>query len=538
MLTLEDYVRELVRIAAGAHLQRAVQSRTLDLPVDYFDREAMYDLLRRVTEGAGSRGPALIAEALQLLRTIPQVLTYAVAVALVAPWLPVLLIPLTTLLTWQLMHGGGRMWAIETERTRERRLASYYAATLTSRSHAAEVRVFGLAGELLARWRTCMTSYLTARLRMMLHNATAGTASTAGFSAALAGSLMAISLTQHSIDPGSAALVFTAISGLIDGIVDGIAFPGRDFIEHAGYARDLRALLEHTPSESATPGCSASAMRPSARIHTPPAERRANQASFPHPLRRGIHFEDVSYQYPGSTEVALSNLSLEIKAGETIAVVGPNGAGKSTFASLLLGLRRPTSGTLLADGINLAHVPLPEIRHHCAAVFQEPLRLPATLEDNIAPGESANRDDAEMARILDAVDLRDLLLQSSLRDTNRLLGPEFGGTDLSGGQWQRLAIARALFRKEVDLVVFDEPTAALDALAEVALFERFASLATGRTAVLISHRLGPTLLADRVIVIVGGKLMEQGKPANLAKSGGVFAQMFASQAEWCQRSRN
>jgi ATP-binding cassette subfamily B protein len=209
-------------------------------------------------------------------------------------------------------------------------------------------------------------------------------------------------------------------------------------------------------------------------------------------------------------------------------VVGPNGAGKSTLAALLLGLRRPTAGRILLDGLDLATIPLADIRSRCAAVFQRPLRLPATVAENVTTGAVVQGDAAgEVQRVLDLVDL-----PAPAVSADRLLGPEFGGIDLSGGQWQRLSIARALFRADADLIVFDEPTAALDPLAELAWFERFATLAAGHTAVLISHRLGPTKLADRVLVLEEGRLVEQGPPQQLLADGGLFARMFASQAEW------
>jgi ATP-binding cassette subfamily B protein len=170
-------------------------------------------------------------------------------------------------------------------------------------------------------------------------------------------------------------------------------------------------------------------------------------------------------------------------------------------------------------------VPRAEIRRATAAVLQQPLRYPGTWRENLAPGGSVRAEAARRA-------LATVGLDAYAADLDAWLGPEFGGRDLSGGEWQRLAIARALLREDAEVVVFDEPTAALDPLAELELFRQFAELARGKTTVLISHRLGPTRLADLVLVLEGGRLVEAGPPARLLAAGGLFAQMFAAQAEW------
>ncbi len=522
---VEGWVREMLRIAAGGHLQNCAQDKMLHLPLEAFDAEETYDLIRRVADGADSRGPELIGEALQLLRTFPEVAAYAVAAALIAAWLPLVLAVLTALLTWRLMRAGARVRALDVERTRDRRLADYYATCLTARQHAAEVRLFGLRDELLMRWQRNLSSYMDDRLRLLRRNAMDGVASTAGFTAVLAGSLVAVVLVRHRVEPGAAALVLTAIGGLVNGRA-GLAFSGQEFIQHAGYARDLRVLLDLVPAEQAGP-LPAEPHPPGAMCAT-----AGGRGRFPHPLREAIRLEAVSYRYPGASTDALADISVEIAAGALVALVGPNGAGKSTLAALLTGLRPPTAGRILADGTDFAGLAPAEIRHHCAAVFQQPLRLPATVGENIGGATPDLADQAPgLRRVLDLVDLPDLASPTGA-GVERLLGPEFGGTDLSGGQWQRLAIARALFRADADLVVFDEPTAALDPLAELALFERFAALAAGHTAVLVSHRLGPTRLADRVLVLEGGRLVEQGSPRDLLAQGGLFARMFSGQAEW------
>ena len=516
---LEAYVRESVRLAAGAQLQAEAQEKTLGLPVEAFDDPSVQDRIHRVAEGADRRGPELVAEALSLWRTLPEIVAYGLAAALIAPWLPLVLLAAAVLLVRRLMRAGARVRALEVERTRDRRLADYYARLLTTRGSAAEVRLFGLREELLRRWRDTESSYLGERLRLMVRNAADAAAGNAGLTVLLCGSLLALVLLRSRVAPGSAALVLTAIGGLVNSVAR-LAFSGREFVDHAGYARDLRVLLLELPDD----GARALSGAPSAPTHL----------AFPHPLRRGLRLEAVGYRYRGADRDALCDLHAEIAAGSVVALVGPNGAGKSTLAHLLCGLRRPSSGRILADGVDLTRVAPGEVRRHCAAVFQHPLRLPARVAENVAAGAAdvAALDGVQRALAAAGLDLSAQAGPAVDGAAGLLLGPEFGGCDLSGGQWQRLAIARGLYRADADLLVFDEPTAALDPLAELALFERFAAMAAGRTALLIAHRLGPTRLADQVLVLEGGRLVEQGPPARLLAAGGHFARMFAAQAEW------
>jgi ATP-binding cassette subfamily B protein len=292
---LESYAREALRIAAGGYLQQAAQEKILRLPLEAFDSQQTHDIIRRVAEGADHRGPELVGEVLALLRNVPEAVAYAVAAALIASWLPAVLVVLTALLTSQLMRSGARVRALETVRTRDRRLADYYAELLTTRHYAAEVRLFGLRTELLSRWRHGLTSYLDDRLHLLFRNAVAGVASSAGFTAVLAGSLLAVVLFRHRVDPGAAALVLTAIGGLVNSL-SRIAFSGREFIQHAGYAQDLRSLLDGQPAEDEP-------LIPAA------AAGGAVGLRAPRPIRDGVRLEGVCYRYPGADTDALVNVS-------------------------------------------------------------------------------------------------------------------------------------------------------------------------------------------------------------------------------------
>jgi len=594
----DAYLRERVKLGAGRALQDAAQHKTALLPLPAFDVEATHDLVRRVAEGADSRGPELVGEALALVRTVPEVAANAVAAALVAPWLPAVVGVATLLLIWLNMRGGARVRRLEVDWTRRRRLMDYYAGVLTGRAHVAEVRLWGLGPELLRRWREGFAAYMREKLRVNVGNAVAEFGGNWVFTAVVAGALVAVSALGHHVAPGNAALVLASLSGLVNGVAN-LGFNGKDFVGHAGYAEDLRRLVEALPAEAGPPPVGD---RPDTVAAAPGVleGQRAPASSGPDPesplwlpmprmIREGIRLRGVCYRYPGATEDALRGVSFEIRPGEVIALVGANGAGKTTLAQILLGLRRPTAGSVLVDGVDLAHVAPAEVRRARSAVFQQPLRLPTRLSANVALGGEVSprvrealalvgmaREDAAAAMGPQAAEGG----RNARAPDDPLLGPEFGGVDLSGGQWQRVAIARALQRGEADLAVFDEPTAALDPLAELALFGHFAALAAGlsggdsggegpagtaaptlrvegravgaaqpsaaevkgpqglrpqpsaRATVLVSHRLGPTRLADRVLVLEAGRLVEEGPPARLLAGDGPFARMFAAQAEW------
>ena len=198
------------------------------------------------------------------------------------------------------------------------------------------------------------------------------------------------------------------------------------------------------------------------------------------------------------------------------------------MAHILAGLRSPTAGHATIDGIDTATISSEDLRRACTVVFQHPARYPTTLRENLVL-DSTDAANAHVAEILTQVGL-----PSERFPLNTFLGPEFGGVDFSGGEWQRVAIARSLIKEGGEFVIFDEPTAALDPLAELEIFQQFVELVDGKTALLIAHRLGPTRLADRVVVLDNGRIVEIGNPTELLQQNGKYAEMFAAQSEWYQ----
>jgi ATP-binding cassette subfamily B protein len=252
--------------------------------------------------------------------------------------------------------------------------------------------------------------------------------------------------------------------------------------------------------------------------------------TVPHPNRSGIVFEDVGYRYAGSDTWAVRHLDLTLHSGEVLALVGQNGAGKTTIVKLLARLYDPTEGRVLLDGRDLRCYDLAELRARVGVIFQDFVRFHLTAAENIGVGRIGAVEDRP--RIADAAarSLADRLIDRLPMRYDQPLGRRFNnGIDLSGGEWQKIAIARAYMR-EADVLILDEPTAALDARAEYEVFERFKDLSRGKTAVLISHRFSTVRMADRIVVLASGRVVEAGSHAALVGAGGHYAELFDLQA--------
>ena len=242
-----------------------------------------------------------------------------------------------------------------------------------------------------------------------------------------------------------------------------------------------------------------------------------------------LRIENVSFLYPHTQVPVLNHINVTLKKGERVALVGPNGAGKTTLARVLLGLYRPQTGT-----IHVGDVPLNDENHrqwltHCSAVFQDFTSYHLTARENIIFGDLEHPERMETASIAGGAAS---VVDGLAAGYETTLGPTFGGRDLSGGEWQRLATARSFMRESPWLVVLDEPTAALDPLAEQAIYERFIERSAGRTSVLISHRLSSVRTCDRILVIDNGTIVEDGDHETLLANDGLYAQFFRAQAQW------
>jgi len=251
---------------------------------------------------------------------------------------------------------------------------------------------------------------------------------------------------------------------------------------------------------------------------------------FPERIRDGFAFEGVGFRYPGADRWAVRNLTFDLRAGEILALVGENGAGKTTVVKLLARLYDPDEGRILLDGRDLRDYDLASLRSRVGVIFQDFVRFHMTAGENIAVGRIEARDDR--ARIEEAAErsLADEVIARLPGGYDQVIGKRFKrGIDLSGGEWQKIAIARAYMR-EAELLILDEPTAALDARAEYEVFQRFKELSRGKTAVLISHRFSSVRMADRIVVLADGAVEAAGTHAELIAQGGRYKELFELQA--------
>jgi ATP-binding cassette subfamily B protein len=300
-------------------------------------------------------------------------------------------------------------------------------------------------------------------------------------------------------------------------VIQSILLSASNVYEQALYLRDLFVFLD---------------MRPT--IESPP-----NARPVPRQLQSGFVFENVGFRYPGSERWAVRNVDMTLKPGERVALVGENGAGKTTITKLMARLYDPTEGRITLDGMDLKEYDLVSLRHAIGVIFQDFVRYDMRFDENIGVGEiesvraDLERNNGTHAAISTAAEnsLAASLLPKFSKGYQQMLGRRFDdGVDLSGGEWQKIALARAYIR-DAQVLILDEPTAALDARAEYEVFLRFSELVAGRTAVLISHRFSTVRMADRIIVLRHGKVEEQGSHEQLLAKHGLYEELFTMQAK-------
>jgi ATP-binding cassette subfamily B protein len=253
---------------------------------------------------------------------------------------------------------------------------------------------------------------------------------------------------------------------------------------------------------------------------------------MPSPIREGVEFNNVSFRYPGSDRLVLRNLSFVLRPGETVAVVGENGAGKTTLVKLLARFYDPTEGSILLDGKDLREYDLEDLHRHIGVIFQDFVHYDLSVRENIGFGQIEFLDDQQ--RIVRAADQggSHSVIDKLPKKFETILGRTFDeGVDLSGGEWQKLALSRAFMREGAQVLILDEPTAALDALAEYEMYSRFADLTAGKMTIFISHRFSTVRVANHILVMQEGSVIEEGAHDELMGLDGLYTKMFNAQAE-------
>jgi ATP-binding cassette subfamily B protein len=495
---------------------------TLDLA--QFEDPAFYDQLERARRQTTGR-IGLLSQLLSMGQDSLTLVSLGAALLVYGPWLLVLLAVAVIPAFLGETHYASLEYSLLYRWTPERRQLDYLRFLGASDRTAREVQMFGLANWLVERYRTLADSYYEANKRLSVRKGIVATLlsiiGTLGYYAAYA--IILLRTVTGSISIGSLTFLAASFQRSRD-IIQRVLLTGSDVVEQALYLKDMFDFFEMRPTIVSKPGA----------------------LPVPDPVREGFVFEDVGFSYPDTDRWAVRHVNFVLRPGERIALVGENGAGKTTITKLLARLYDPTEGRILLDGVDLREYDLASVRRAIGVIFQDFVRFDMRFDENIGVGEigdvrdyfdahettgSTNGETPAAIRGAAERSLATSLLPRLDDGYRQMLGRRFeGGVDLSGGEWQKVALGRAYMR-EAQLLILDEPTSALDARAEYEVFRRFSELVAGRMAVLISHRFSTVRMADRILVLQQGRVIEEGTHADLVAHGGLYAELFLLQAE-------
>ncbi|HYW51641.1 MAG TPA: ABC transporter ATP-binding protein [Gemmatimonadaceae bacterium] len=479
---------------------------TLDLE-DFEDSDSQ-DKLERARRQASGR-TTLMNQLFGQAQDVITIISFGIGMVAYAPWLIALLFVALIPAFLGEAYFNERSYSLAYSRTADRRELDYIRQTGASVETAKEVKIFGLNGFLIERYARLASDFYTANRSLAVRRAGWGGVLTAlgtfGYYVAYALIVFRTLTGQFSIgDLTFLAASFRRLRNLLEGLLIGFT----QTASQALYLDDLFSFFEVQPE-----------------ILSPPDAR-----PFPKVLQQGIVFERVGFRYPGAERWAVRELSFTLRAGEVLALVGENGAGKTTIVKLLARLYDPDEGRILVDGHDMREYDLEQLRANIGVIFQDFVRYNMSAGENISVGRIEARDDAARIEAAAARSLASEVIERLPKRYDQQLGRRFRkGVDLSGGEWQKIAIARAYMR-DAQLLILDEPTAALDARAEYEVFERFKELSDGRTGVLISHRFSSVRMADRILVLADGKVEASGSHGELLEQRGRYAELFELQA--------
>ncbi|MDM7255095.1 MAG: ABC transporter ATP-binding protein, partial [Paracoccus sp. (in: a-proteobacteria)] len=473
-----------------------------------FEDAGFQDRLDRARRQTMGRIP-LVGQLMGQMQDLVTVLTFAGGLLAYNPWLVVILAVALIPAFLGEAHFNAALYALNWRRTQDRRERDYLRMVGASAETAKEVKIFGLAPFLRDRYLTLARGFyaenrrIAARQALWLSVLTA--IGTLGYYAAYVWILARVLTGDLTIgDMTFLAGSFLRLRGLLESLLGSFSATAAQ----AMYLDDLFGFFREVPRITSAPGA-------------PPV---------PVPIRQGFEFREVGFRYPGAANWAVRGLSFRLNPGETLALVGENGAGKTTLVKLLARLYDPDEGQILLDGRDLRDYDLASLRAAMGVIFQDFVRYNLSAADNIAVGQIEARADRPRVETAASRALADRVIGKLARGYEQILGKRFSnGVELSGGEWQKLAIARGYMR-HAQVLILDEPTAALDARSEFEVFERFRELSQGKTAVLISHRFSSVRMADRILVLENGRVEASGSHEALLAQGGRYRELFDLQA--------
>ncbi len=492
------------------HVNSLIIRKAIGLDLRFFEDPVFYDTLQNARRQADTSALAIVNSTLQMAQ---QTITLASLVVLLVrfnPWLAVICFVSAIPAFLSQSHYAERAFRAVTRRAPEARLLNYLEMLLTGIESVKEIKLFGLGEPLLGRYRELFTRFYLEDRAIAERRTAAGLAwgllSTLAYYASYA--WIVLWTVAGAITLGDMTMylaVFRQSQSSVRSFLDSL----NRLYENNLFLDNLMSFLELQPL-----------------LVTP-----ARGLAAPEPIRQGIEFRHVTFRYPGCETDVLRDICFHIHPGERIALVGLNGAGKTTLVKLLTRLYDPTEGQVLLDGVDLREYDLTSLRQRFGVIFQDFVRYQFTVRENIAFGQVDALDDT--ARIAGAANCGGAapVISGLPQGYDTMLGRRWEkGQELSGGQWQKIALARAFMRK-AEVLVLDEPTSALDAEAEYDIFRRFGELMQGRIAVLISHRFSTVRMADRIVVLSEGRIIELGSHAELMRLDGAYARLFNLQAQ-------
>ena len=502
----------VLRVLLGNKINVMILEKALTLELAHFEDAEYYDKLVRARREASSRPLSLVTKTFDLLRNVISLVAIGVFLFQFSPYAVLLLSIAGVPAFIAEAKFSGEAFRVNKRRSAERRMQIYFEMVLTREDGVKEVKLLQLGKIFLQRYVDIFLAIYKEDRSLVLRRGVWGyglgiIASGAfyfaygwvGF-AAIAGAItigqMTMYIAQFRLGQSAVTSSLTSVNGMYE---DNL------------YLSNLTEYLEHEVPEQ------------SGNLHAGPRPED------------GIRFESVSFFYPGSDVPALDNVSLHITPGESLAIVGENGSGKTTLIKLLTRLYTPTQGQILLEGLPLQEWDIDTLRRKIGVIFQDFARYQLIVGENIGIGDSDNLASESEIEIAAKKGMADEFVRDLPSGYKTQLGTWFkDGKELSGGQWQKVALSRAFMRSKADILILDEPTAAIDAKAEADIFAHFAELTANRISIIISHRFSTVRRADHIIVLEKSKIMEQGSHEELLELGGQYATLFKLQAEGYQ----